>query len=135
MSDWNTKIIEEFRENDGELGGNFAGRTLLLLHHTGARSGVERVSPLAYQQLDPGWAVFASKGGADTNPAWFHNLMANPETVVEIGSETVDVRARLADPGEHESIWERQKREVPVFAEYEAKTARKQIPVVILEPT
>ena len=133
MSDWNTTIIEEFRQNDGKVGGNFAGRPLLLLHHKGARTGAERVSPLAYQQLEDGWAVFASKAGADTNPAWLHNLIANPETRVEIGAETIEVRARLADPDEREPIWERQKQAVPVFAGYEEKTSRI-IPVVVLEP-
>jgi len=72
MSDWNKDIIEEFRDNDGNVGGMFDGRPLLLLHHVGAKSGTERVSPLMYQELDNGFAIFASKGGADQNPAWFH---------------------------------------------------------------
>ncbi len=86
-----------------------------------------------YQEVDGGYAVFASKAGADTNPDWLHNLKANPETTIEVGSETHEVRARLAEGKEHESIWERQKSDYAFFAEYEAKTARDHIPVVVLE--
>jgi deazaflavin-dependent oxidoreductase (nitroreductase family) len=134
MSDWNKDIIEEFRGNDGNVGGMFDGRPLLLLHHVGAKFGTERVSPLMYQTLDDGFAIFASKGGADQNPAWFHNLKSNPETTVEIGTETVTVRARVAEGEEHDRIWAQQKRDFSFFAEYEQKTSRSKIPVVILEP-
>lgn len=134
MSDWNKDIIEEFRGNDGNVGGMFDGRLLLLLHHVGAKSGTERVSPLMYQTLDDGFAIFASKGGADQNPAWLHNLKSNPETTVEIGTETVTVRARVAEGEEHDRIWAQQKRDFSFFAEYEQKTSRSKIPVVILEP-
>ena len=134
MSDWNKDIIEEFRGNDGNVGGMFDGRPLLLLHHVGAKSGTERVSPLMYQALDNGFAIFASKGGADQNPGWFHNLRSNSETTVEIGTETVTVRARVAEGEEHDRIWAQQKRDFSFFAEYEQKTSRSKIPVVILEP-
>ncbi len=134
MSDWNKDIIEEFRDNDGNVGGMFDDRPLLLLHHVGAKSGTERVSPLMYQELDNGFAIFASKGGADQNPAWFHNLRSNPETTVEIGTETVTVRARVAEGEEHDRIWAQQTRDFSFFAEYEKKTSRPQIPVVVLEP-
>ena len=134
MSDWNKQIIDEFRENDGEVGGSFEGKPLLLLHHEGARTGKERVSPLMYQAVDGGYAVFASKGGADSNPDWYHNIMANPATKVEVGAEVVDVEARRAEGDEYRRIWERQKSEYPFFAEYEEKTARDHIPVVVLEP-
>jgi deazaflavin-dependent oxidoreductase (nitroreductase family) len=78
-TNWNQAIIDEFRANEGRVGGRFEGRPILLLHHTGAKTGTERVNPLAYQQLEDGtWAVFASKGGAPTNPDWFHNVKANP---------------------------------------------------------
>ena len=83
VNDWNQKIIEEFRANDGKVGGDFEHLPLLLLHHTGAKSGVERVNPLAYQRNGDSLAVFASKGGAPTNPDWFHNLVANPDTSIE----------------------------------------------------
>lgn len=132
MQDWNRRIIDEFRANDGRVGGPFEGAPLLLLHHRGARTGVERVNPLAYQELDDGsLAVFGSKGGAPTNPDWFYNLVANPNARVEVGTETYDVVARVAEGGERDRIWEKQKRDRPGFADYETKTSRR-IPVVIL---
>jgi deazaflavin-dependent oxidoreductase (nitroreductase family) len=133
MQDFNARIIEEFRSNEGRVGGPFQGLPILLLHHRGARSGTEWVSPLAYQpQEDGSLAIFGSKGGAPSHPAWFHNLVANPDARVEVGTETFDVRARVAGAEERERIWEKQKRDRPAFAEYERKTSR-QIPVVILE--
>jgi deazaflavin-dependent oxidoreductase (nitroreductase family) len=132
VSNWNRKIIEEFRANEGRVGGGFEGRPLLLLHHRGAKSGIERVNPLAYQRVGHGFAVFGSKGGAETNPDWYHNLIANPRAQVEVGTETVDVEAHLAEGEERERIWSRQKELMPGFAAYETKT-RRQIPVVVLE--
>ena len=131
-NDWNTRVIEEFRANDGKVEA-FPDNNLLLLHHTGAKSGQERVTPLAYQAVDGGYAIFASKAGAPDNPAWYHNLIANPKATIEIGTDTVPVTARVASPEEREPIWTRQKQDQPGFAEYEQKTSR-QIPVVILEP-
>ena len=129
----NDGIIEEFRGNGGRVGGQFEGHSLLLLHHRGARSGIERVNPVACQDLGDGaWAVFASKGGAPTNPDWFHNLMAKPEATIETGAETLPVRARVAEGEERKRIWDRQVQVMPGFAEYGLKTTR-QIPVVILE--
>jgi deazaflavin-dependent oxidoreductase (nitroreductase family) len=133
MPDFNQSIIEEFRANHGQLGGNFAGAPVLLLHSTGAKSGKERVSPMMYQAVDGTYAVFASKAGAPTNPDWFHNLRAHPAASIEVGDDTIDVRARVADGEERDTIWEEQKRRYPGFADYEAKTTRT-IPVVILEP-
>ncbi len=133
MSDWNSNIIDEFRDNEGKVGGMFEGAPLLLLHHVGARTDTERITPLMYQSIDGGYAVFASKAGADTNPDWLHNVKANPETKVEVGSEIVAVIARVADGDEHDRIWSKQKQDWPQFAEYENKTARDVIPVVILE--
>jgi deazaflavin-dependent oxidoreductase (nitroreductase family) len=135
VQDFNAKIIEEFRANRGRVGGPFQGMPILLLHHRGAKTGVERVSPLAYQDLGDGAiAVFGSKGGAPTNPDWYHNLVAKPEARVEIGTETIEVRARVAEGEERDRIWEKQKRDVPGFAGYERNTPRI-IPVVILERT
>ena len=134
MSDWNAGIIEEFRANEGRVGGNFEGAPLLLLHTTGAKSGQERVSPVMYQDLGGGpVAVFASKAGAPDNPDWFHNVKANPDVTAEIGSETRSFRARVATGDEREPIWTQQKTDYPGFADYETKTDRK-IPVVILDP-
>jgi deazaflavin-dependent oxidoreductase (nitroreductase family) len=134
LADRNQTIIDEFRSNDGVVGGYFSGVPLLLLHHTGAKSGIERVSPLAMQRLGNGWAVFASKGGADENPAWYYNVLAHPDTSIEVGTETVSVRAREARGDEYESIWTRQKAINPNFAHYEQKTRRPFIPVIVLEP-
>lgn len=129
--DWNTAIIEEFRSNGGKVGGQFEGAPLLLLHSTGARSGQERVCPMMYQAVDEGYAVFASKAGAPTNPDWFHNLVAHPGVSVEVGTETVEVVARVTEGDERARIWSKQKADYPGFAEYEAKTTRT-IPVVVL---
>ncbi len=134
MSDWNDKIITEFRANAGRVGGNFEGAPLLLLHTTGAKSGVERVSPMMYMQVGESWAVFASKAGADTNPAWYHNLLAHPEAQIEVGTETIQVIGRELNDDEREPIWAAQKTAYPGFADYETKTSR-QIPVVLLSRT
>jgi len=133
MNDWNANIIQEFRGNGGKVGGPFEGAPLLLLHTTGAKTGREHVTPVMYRTVSGGYAVFASKGGAVTNPSWYHNLVANPNVRVEIGTETVPLVARVADDAERDPIWTAQKREFPGFEEYEEKTSR-QIPVVILEP-
>jgi deazaflavin-dependent oxidoreductase (nitroreductase family) len=132
MSDFNASVIEEFRANDGKVGGPFEGGTLLLLHHAGAKTGTARVNPLMYQAVDEGFAVFASKGGAPDNPDWYHNLLANPETEIEVGSESIPVTARVAEEDEREHIWTKQKELWSGFAEYEANTDRV-IPVVVLE--
>jgi deazaflavin-dependent oxidoreductase (nitroreductase family) len=133
MSDWNQKIIAEFREKGGKVGGPFEGAPLLLLHSKGAKSGEERVNPVMYRDLGGRYAVFASYAGNPRNPAWYHNLLANRDAEVEIGTRTIRVRARVADPEERAPIWEQQKRDYPGFAEYETKTDRV-IPVVVLEP-
>jgi len=130
MADWNTGVIDEFRQNEGRVAA-FARQPLLLLHHRGAKSGTERVNPLAYQKVGDEWAVFASKGGAPTNPDWYHNLIANPRARIEVGTDTIDVEARVADGEERDRIWEAQKRLNPGFAEYEQKTERV-IPVIVL---
>jgi deazaflavin-dependent oxidoreductase (nitroreductase family) len=114
------------------VGGRFEGNPLLLLHHIGAKTGIERVNPVAYQRVGDSFAIFASKGGAPTNPDWYHNLVANPEVTVEVGAETVPVRARVAAGEERERIWNAQKMAVPNFADYEKQTER-QIPVIVLE--
>lgn len=133
MSDWNDKIIEEFRANGGKVGGPFDGAPILLLHTTGAKTGQQRVHPMMYRHVDGGYAVFASKAGAPTSPDWYHNLVANPNVQAEIGTQTLAMRARVADAAEREPIWTAQKTEYPGFQGYEEKTTR-QIPVVILEP-
>jgi deazaflavin-dependent oxidoreductase (nitroreductase family) len=133
-SDFNGKIIAEFRANGGKVGGPFAGSDILLLHHTGARSGAERISPLAYQRVGDSFAVFASRAGAPQNPDWYHNLIAHPDVFVEVGTEKVAVTARVAEPAERAVIWDRQKERAPHFAQYEQKAAPRKIPVVVLDP-
>ena len=132
MSDFNAKIIDEFRTNGGKVGGPFDGAPVLILHTRGAKTGQDRVHPVVYQPVGDALAIFASKGGAPTNPAWYHNLKANPDVKVEVGTDTIDVRARVLEGDEREPIWEKQKQLVPAFADYEQKTSR-QIPVVLLE--
>ena len=134
VNDWNRNVIEEFRTNDGVVGGMFEGATLLLLHHTGAKSGTDRVNPLVYLRDGDTYVIFASKAGAPTSPDWYHNLRANPDTTVEVGIQTIPVTARVAEGDERERLWSKQKEVAPQFAEYESKTDRV-IPVVVLEPT
>jgi deazaflavin-dependent oxidoreductase (nitroreductase family) len=133
-NEFNQRIVEEFRANDGKVGGPFDGLPLVLLHHTGAKTGVERVNPLAYQRIgDDSVAIFASKGGALTNPDWYHNLVANPRAEIEIGTERYDVTARVATGAERQRIWEAQKDAFPNFAEYETTSGGREIPVVVLD--
>lgn len=132
--DFNAKIIAEFRANEGKVGGMFAKSDLLLLHHTGAKTGTRRVTPLGYQRVLDSYAVFASRAGAPVNPDWFHNLRAHPNTTIEVGTQTVAVRARIAEPTERDVIWDRQKQRSPQFAEYEQKAAPRKIPVIVLDP-
>jgi deazaflavin-dependent oxidoreductase (nitroreductase family) len=133
-NDFNQQVVEEFRANGGKVGGPFESLPLVLLHHTGAKSGTERVNPLAYQRIGDGSvAIFASKGGAPTNPDWFHNLVANPNASIEIGTERYDVTARVATGDERERIWGAQKEAVPNFAEYETTSGGREIPVVVLD--
>ena len=131
MSDWNIQIVDEFRGNDGIV-GMFDGR-VLLLHSTGAKSGQVRLNPLAYQAVGDSYAIFASKGGAPSNPDWYYNLLANPKASIEVGSETVEVIARIVDGDERKQIWSEQKERYPQYGDYEAATSR-QIPVVVLDP-
>jgi deazaflavin-dependent oxidoreductase (nitroreductase family) len=133
MSDFNRKVIDEFRANDGKVGGPFEGAPVLLLTSTGAKSGEQRTTPVVYQQDGDRMVIFASKAGAPNNPAWFHNLRANPTATVEVGSDTVEVDAVVTDGDERERLFSKQKQLMPAFADYEQKTTR-QIPVVALQP-
>jgi deazaflavin-dependent oxidoreductase (nitroreductase family) len=133
MSDFNRKVIEEFRANEGKVGGPFEGAPVLLLTSTGAKSGEQRTTPVVYQPDGQRMVIFASKAGAPQNPAWFHNLRANPTATVEVGNDTVEVEAVVTDGEERERLFNRQKQLMPQFADYEQKTTR-QIPVVALQP-
>jgi deazaflavin-dependent oxidoreductase (nitroreductase family) len=134
MSDWNTHIIEEFRANDGKLSGQFEGAPMLLLTTTGAKTGATRVNPMMYMQDGERIFVFASKAGADTNPDWFHNLVAHPEVSVELGAERFAATAAPVPEPERTTIFDTQAERYPGFAEYKAKTSRV-IPVVELTRT
>lgn len=132
--DFNGKVIEEFRANDGKVGGPFTGAPMLLLHHNGARTGAERVNPLVYQQVGNSYAIFASAGGQPRDPQWFRNLVAHPEVTIEVGASTVKARARVTEGQERDSIWATQKERMANFAEYEKNAAPRVIPVVVLDP-
>ena len=131
VNDWNAQIIAEFRANSGNVGGQFEGAPVLLLHTTGKRSGLERVNPMMYLDLDGHRYVFASKAGADTDPDWYRNLVAEPTVTVEAGTETYTATATTVTGAERDRIYDEQARRYPGFAEYAAKTSRV-IPVVEL---
>lgn len=132
-TDFNTQIIDEFHANEGRVGGTFEGTPLLLLHHTGAKSGKSRINPLAYQADAGRYVVFASKGGAPTDPGWYHNLKAHPDTTIEVGTDTIDVVAGEATGQERDRLFRTQAERSPVFADYE-KRAGRIIPVMVLTP-
>lgn len=127
----NRGVIAEFRETGGKAGGMFEGYPLVLVHHTGAKSGTERIAPLVPLLEGDRIYIFASKGGTDENPAWYHNLVANPDTKVELGTETFPVRARVLTGSERDDVYARQSAIQPQFAEYQRKTSRI-IPVIEL---
>jgi deazaflavin-dependent oxidoreductase (nitroreductase family) len=129
--DYNAQIVAEFRANHGKVGGNFEGAPLLLLHNKGARSGQVRIKPMMYLPDGDRYLVFASKGGADENPAWYHNLVAHPDVEIEVGDETVAVRAEEVTGAERDRKYAEQAALYPGFAAYEAKTSRV-IPVIAL---
>jgi deazaflavin-dependent oxidoreductase (nitroreductase family) len=125
MSDWNTNVIDEFHANEGRVGGYFAGAPMILIHHVGAKSGTVRINPLVFfKQPDGSMLIVASKGGAPTNPDWYHNLKANPRFEVEVGTETFTVEAEELSPEERAKVWPQIVSERPGFGDYEQKTAR-----------
>jgi deazaflavin-dependent oxidoreductase (nitroreductase family) len=131
VQDWNNNIINEFRANEGRVGGPFKGAPMLLLHHTGAKSGKTRVNPLVYLADGDRILVFGSKGGAPTNPDWFHNLRANPAATVEVGTDKFAVEAEELTGEERDRLFAKQAGLMPAFADYQTKT-RRTIPVVAL---
>jgi deazaflavin-dependent oxidoreductase (nitroreductase family) len=133
-NEFNDRIIEEFRANAGRVGEPFEGIPLLLLHHTGAKTGASRINPLAYLGDDGRYVIFASKGGAPSNPDWYHNLKANPNVQIEVGTDRFDAVASEAAGEERDRLYDAQKERVSSFADYEQKTDRL-IPVIVLTPT
>ncbi len=131
-SDYNTGIIEEFRANKGRVGGEWAGTPLILIHHTGAKSRIERVTPLGCFVLGDGrFAVVASNGGSPGHPNWYYNLKANPRTTAEVSGQTFTVLAEELDDAARAELWPALAAEAPSLGEYQTKTAR-QIPVFVL---
>jgi deazaflavin-dependent oxidoreductase (nitroreductase family) len=122
-----------YKKSGGRVGGSFDGAPTLLLHHVGAKSGQERVAPLLYMPHGDDLVIVASWGGSPQNPAWFHNLKANPETVVQVGAEQRPVRARVADAGERARLWPSLVEVYPAYADYQARTGGREIPLVVLE--
>ena len=131
QNDFNQRIIAEFRANSGQVGGPFAGGPMLLLTTTGAKSGQQRTTPLVYLPDGDRYITFASKGGSPTHPAWYHNLVAHPETTIEVGTEVVPITATVVTGDERDRLYATQAGLRPAFGEYQAKTARR-IPVVAL---
>ena len=131
VSDFNTKVIEEFRANRGQVGGGFTGAPMIVLTTIGAKSGQPRTNPLVYLADGDRFVIFASKAGAPTNPDWFHNLLAHPQVTAEVGGETFEVVASVAEGDERDRLYAKQASLMPGFAEYQEKTTRV-IPVVVL---
>ena len=131
MSDWNRAIIGEFRANQGKVGGRFEGANLLLLHTTGAKSGLERVNPMMYFMDGDRYVVVASKAGADSNPDWYYNLVAHPEVLVETGTEHFDAIATVTSEPERTRLYAKMESISSGFTDYKNKTSRI-IPVVTL---
>ncbi len=133
MSDFNQAVIDEFRANGGKVGGYFAGANMLLLHTIGAKSGQPRTNPMVYVSDGDHIVVIASKGGDDSNPDWYYNLLANPTVTVELGNEKFQARATaVTEEPERSRLYAKMVEHRQGFAEYEQKTTRK-IPAVVLE--
>src|SRR5689334_16037856 len=122
--DYNAKIIAEFRAYEGRVGGEWEGTPLLLLHHVGAKSGKKRVTPVGYLDDDQGYLVIASNGGAPKNPGWYHNLKAQPETTIEVGTRTTEVTAIEATGEERRRLFRRLSDRYPQLSEFDRKTSR-----------
>lgn len=131
-NDWNSRTIEEFRSNGGKVGGIWEGRPLLLLTTTGAKSGKRHTTPTMYLRDGDRLLVFASKGGAPTQPDWYHNLRTHPQVTVEVGDEKYEATATVLTGEERDRLYARQAELYPQFADYQKKTTRK-IPVIALE--
>jgi deazaflavin-dependent oxidoreductase (nitroreductase family) len=131
ITDFNTKIVAEFRANAGKVGGHFEGAPLLLMTTTGARSGKQTISPVMYVADGDRYLVVASNGGADRHPSWYHNLLANPDLTVEVGTETFTARAEQVESDERDTLYNRFVELAPQFAEYQKGTSRL-IPVLAL---
>lgn len=132
-ADFNAKVIDEFHANGGKVGGPLEGMPLLLLHHTGAKSGESRINPLAYLEDGDRYVIFASKAGAPTNPDWYYNLKAHPDVTIEVGTDTMEATATEATGEERDRLFQAQASRSEQFADYQKNTDRL-IPVFVLTP-
>lgn len=132
LNSWNRNIIEEFRANGGQVGGDFAEQPVLLLHTIGAKSGQERINPLVYSVDGDRLVIIASYAGAPRHPDWFHNILGQQDVTLEVGTETYRARATVAEGDERQRLFDQQAALMPFFHDYQAKT-RRVIPVVLLE--
>jgi deazaflavin-dependent oxidoreductase (nitroreductase family) len=132
MAEFNQKVIEEFRSSGGKVGGPFAGAPMIIVTHTGAKSGKTHTTPLVYSTDGDRYVIIASKAGAPMNPGWYHNLIAHPEVTVEVGNEKFKAKAVEARGAERDRLFNAQATLMPQFNEYQKNTSRK-IPVLALE--
>ncbi|MDP9237969.1 MAG: nitroreductase family deazaflavin-dependent oxidoreductase [Chloroflexota bacterium] len=131
FNDFNQKVAKEFHNNAGKVGGPFAGADVLILTSTGARSGQTRWNPLVYTKDGDRFVIVASKGGAPTSPDWYHNLVAHPSAVIEVGSDVISVDATMASGAERDRLYALHAARMPQFVQY-AKNTKRMIPVVVL---
>ncbi|MBN9416927.1 MAG: nitroreductase family deazaflavin-dependent oxidoreductase [Candidatus Eremiobacteraeota bacterium] len=133
LDEMNAKVLAEFRANHGKVGGMFEGFPMILVHHKGAKSGTERIAPLVYTEDAGRYVIVASKGGAPSHPDWYHNLVAHPDITIEIGDDSIPVRASLAQGEERQRLFDAQAELMPNFKDYEKATAGvREIPVFLL---
>jgi deazaflavin-dependent oxidoreductase (nitroreductase family) len=132
FDEWNAHVIEEFCANGGKVGGQLAGKNILLLHTVGAKSHQPRINPLGFIQDGDAFVVMASKGGAPTNPDWYHNILAHPEVWIEVGTERFKVHATIPEQEERDRLFADAVKQAPEFGEYQKNTSRI-IPVVVLK--
>jgi deazaflavin-dependent oxidoreductase (nitroreductase family) len=136
VTDWNKlnrQVIDDFRANEGKVGGAFAGAPMILVNHRGAKTDRAYTTPLVYTRDGENYVIIASKGGSPEHPQWFHNLRAHPAVTIEVGGDTFPVRARVAEGEERDRLYRAQADLMPNFDDY-AKATTRQIPVVVLEP-
>lgn len=133
FNEFNRHVIDEFRANAGVVGGTFAGAPMILVNHRGAKTGTAYTTPLVYTRDGDNYVIIASKGGAPEDPQWLHNLVAHPDITIEVGAETIPVRARVTEGDERARLYRAQADLMPNFDDY-AKATTREIPVVVLEP-
>ena len=134
LAEYNARLIEEFRANSGRVGGTWAGTPLLLVHHSGAKSGLSRVTPLAYLPDDERYLIWAANGGAPKNPSWYHNLKTHPRASIEVSGETIVVLAEEVTGDKRDHLFARAAERFPSLADL-ARKSRRVIPLMVLTPS